>query len=93
MESTSKNDESRTAEALIALLQKWRGAHCPKCALPLGHHQILMNVVLGFKESPHCLNCLAQALQQDREQLQTRLHAYVQSQECYRAAWEWGGAN
>ena len=93
MESTSKNDESRTAEGLIALLLKWRGAHCPKCGLPLSHHQVLMNVALGFKEAPQCLNCLAQGLTQDPEQLQTRLRAYVQSHECYRAAWEWGGAN
>lgn len=52
-----------------------------------------MNVALGFKDSPLCLKCLAQALQQDPDGMQTSLQAYVQSKECYRTAWEWAERN
>lgn len=93
MESTSKNDDSRTAEGLIAILRRWQGYQCPKCALPLDPRQVLMNVALGFKDSPLCLKCLAQALQQDPDGMQTSLQAYVQSKECYRTAWEWAERN
>lgn len=87
------SSESRTAESLIKDMARLEQRPCSNCSAPLCSHQVLMNLVLGFKDSPRCLTCLAAALDQDVRPFRDYLINYLQQQECHKAAWAWANGN
>jgi tRNA 2-thiouridine synthesizing protein A len=48
-----------------------------------------MSMVLGFKNAPKCLSCLAKAVGREREHLGDQLAAYILSKECLAVGWCW----
>lgn len=89
MDLTPNSDEARAAEALIRTMARSDRCPCSRCSVPLCSHQVLMNLVLGFKDSPHCLTCLSIALNQDVKPFRDYLINYLQQRECHRTAWAW----
>src|SRR5580765_2760951 len=85
--------EPRTAEALIRDMARLQAHHCPACSTRVCSHQVLMNLVLGFKDSPRCLDCLAAALDRDPGPLRDQLIDYLQQRECHQDAWAWANHN
>jgi tRNA 2-thiouridine synthesizing protein A len=93
MDLIPNSNESRTAEALIRDMARSERCPCSNCSVPLCSHQVLMNLVLGFKDSPRCLACLAAALDQDVEPFRDYLINYLQQQECHKTAWAWANSH
>jgi tRNA 2-thiouridine synthesizing protein A len=48
-----------------------------------------MNIVLGFRNAPRCVPCLAAGLQRNAEEFRDYLVAYLQRRDCHRMAWTW----
>jgi len=82
-------NEIRTAEALIQEMKRLQGGSCTDCPGVLCSHEVLMNLALGFKDSMHCLSCLAAALEHEMEPFRDYLINYLQQRECYKTAWAW----
>lgn len=85
--------KSPTAEALIEEMQRRDGCDCEACGARLCSHQILMNIAMGFRECPHCIPCLAVALNHSVEELRDLLVNYLQQKECHQTAWQWADRN
>lgn len=86
-------EESEAAEAIIRDMARLQSLRCPDCSAPLCGHQALMNIAMGFKDSPRCLNCLATALDRDPQPFRHHLIEYLQQRDCYRIAWAWADRN
>jgi tRNA 2-thiouridine synthesizing protein A len=82
-------EQPATAKAIIREIAQQRDARCPDCSTPLGSHQLLMNIALGFKDAPRCVACLATALDRDVQDFRDYLVSYLQQRDCYRVAWAW----
>lgn len=52
-----------------------------------------MNIAMGFRECPHCMPCLAVALNHSVEELRDLLVNYLQQKECHQTAWQWADRN
>src|SRR5688572_5487706 len=89
MVMNSELEQSAEAEAIIRELAERRGASCADCSIPVSSHEMLMNIALGFKDAPRCLDCLAKALGRDMDELRDQLIDYLHHRDCYRAAWDW----
>lgn len=74
--------------ALLGELDRLRGSVCASCARPLCGHLLLCSMVLGLKDAPRCLSCLAHALERSAGALGCQLVEYVQQRDCYRQAWD-----
>jgi len=83
------NNDARTAESLIRDLERLRDAACAGCGAPVGPHQSLMAIAIGFKDPPRCLRCLGAALDQEPARLRDWLFDYVRQRECFLEAWNW----
>ncbi|MFQ5845654.1 MAG: sulfurtransferase TusA family protein [Planctomycetota bacterium] len=77
--------------ALREDLRSLRGARCAGCGAALCGHTALFSVVLGFKDAPLCLGCLAAGLGRDPGPLRDHLLDHIQRRECYRDGWRWAG--
>ena len=77
------------AESLIRDLERLRGMPCAGCGSPLCSHQVLMSIVMGFKNAPRCLPCLGAALECDPIRLRDSLFDLIRRRECYAGAWNW----
>ena len=89
MDPMQDTSERGTAEALIREMARLQAGACPDCSGPLCAHQVLMNLALGFKESPRCLKCLATAMEQPAGPFRNYLIDYLQQRECHQTAWAW----
>lgn len=76
-------------KAVIAELERLRSGRCIDCAAPLCAHTALMSLVLGFKNAPRCLACLAKGLDRDIEGMRKGVLEHIQNRDCFRAGWEW----
>ncbi len=89
MDFAGNSEDPRTSEALIRDLERMHGVRCTECRTPLCNHHILISIVLGFKNSARCLECLGLVLQRDPLKLRDSLYSYIRQRECHRTAWEW----
>jgi len=48
-----------------------------------------MSMALGFKNAPHCANCMARKLDSTPSDILAPLMTYFDVRDCYRAAWAW----
>jgi tRNA 2-thiouridine synthesizing protein A len=81
--------------ALLHELSQLTGRGCAGCAHRLCGHEALFSVVLGLKDAPRCLTCLAAGLNRSATELRDQLLEHIQHRDCYRQAWqaasEWEG--
>jgi len=85
----TNSKEGIQAEAVLQHLRQWRGGQCPQCKGVLCAHEALMSLVMGFKDAPRCCSCLADSLQQSREEFRDALFLYITHRPCYSEGWEW----
>ncbi|MBI2930066.1 MAG: sulfurtransferase TusA family protein [Planctomycetes bacterium] len=48
-----------------------------------------MSLVLGYKDAPRCLPCLARAVSRDPDTLGAEICAYILTKECLHVGWKW----
>ncbi len=82
-------DEQLRAVALLRDLIRLKGRACKECDAAMCGHELLMSVVLGFKEAPRCAGCLAAGLEQSRGALRDQLYAHVVRRRCNQMGWLW----
>jgi tRNA 2-thiouridine synthesizing protein A len=80
-----------TRELLLSL-ERWEPGPCAGCGASLCAHAYVLNVALGHKRRPLCVDCLARGLGRKREDFLAQIHDYVSHRECYRAGWAWASA-
>lgn len=68
-------------------LERLTGGRCRDCARPYAAREAVGSVVLGFRDAPRCLPCLAAGLVRDPAGLRADLVAYARRRECYARAW------
>lgn len=78
---------SDKAAALLRELDRWTGSRCSRCRHELCGHEVLFSVLLGAKDAPRCLSCLAVELARLRSELRNQVADFVQHRDCYRHAW------
>ena len=86
----SKTKE-RDGDDIVRELSVLEGAACPGCGRALCGHHALVSLVMGFKNAPRCVECLAAALDHPFEKFRDQVLELVQHRECYRSGWEWAG--
>jgi hypothetical protein len=88
-DTSSISNDARTTQSLIRDLERLRDVLCAGCGQPVGLHQVLMAVAIGFKDSPRCLSCLGAAWERPPVQLRDWLFDYIRQRQCYLDAWNW----
>lgn len=78
----------RKARALVADLRRFHGGVCGACGGGIPGFDVLASTVLGFREAPRCIPCLAKDLDRDAEDLRAELVRYMDERPCYGAALE-----
>ncbi len=80
--------DQRKAQGLIADLRRFRGGVCGACGGELPGFDVLASSVLGFRDAPRCIPCLAKDLDRDGADLRAELARYMDERPCYGAALE-----
>ena len=80
-------DETGRTNDIIRGIERMRGAPCRACSRPICGHEAVVGIAMGYGGAPHCLPCMAGALNCDRETLRDRVREYVFGRECYRTGW------
>lgn len=76
-------------ESLLHLeVGRLTGKECAACSRRLCGHHIVLSILLGLKNAPHCLSCTAHQLSRTASDMREQLVQYVRHRECYRRAWE-----
>ena len=78
--------DQKTASAL-ADTARMTGAHCPSCKKTICGHEAVFSLVLGYKNAPRCLICIAAHMHEAASSLKERTLTYVQHHECFQTAW------
>lgn len=87
-EDSWPDEEPSEGSALVEEVQGLAGRGCVECGRRLCGHQVVFNVVLGFKTTLRCLACNARCLDRPALELRDHLFQYVLHRDCYRQAWE-----
>lgn len=90
MVTTDGHEDERT-NALLSELERMGLATCPTCSSRICGHEYVICAVMGFKDAPLCLGCLAKGLGRNRGELRDALLEYVQDHPCFRAGWRHAG--
>jgi tRNA 2-thiouridine synthesizing protein A len=75
------------APVVIAAVERGVGAACRGCGKAVCAHEVMMSFVLGFKDAPRCLPCLAGGLARGPSEFGAEVRARIDHQECWRAGW------
>ncbi len=84
-----RQDLAGRVEEMLSTLQRQEGARCPDCGEALCGHHVLLSLVLGHQDRPHCLGCLAKTVDKDPQVLRDELVAYILGKECLSYGWRW----
>jgi tRNA 2-thiouridine synthesizing protein A len=68
-------------------LERLAGGRCRDCDRPFTAREAAGSIVLGFKDAPRCLPCLARGLGREPAGLRADLVAYARRRECCARAW------
>jgi tRNA 2-thiouridine synthesizing protein A len=68
-------------------LRRLAGGRCRTCARAYTAREAVASIVLGFKDAPRCLPCLAHGLSRELDALRVDLLDHVPRRECYARAW------
>ena len=77
-----------TAAAVVATVDERWGAPCGRCSAALVGHDVVLSLLLGFRDAPRCATCLAEAHRAPRADFLSRAARNVRRLACYRAGWE-----
>jgi len=86
-ESYDYLDEDERTEALMDDVQRIRGSVCKACSIVLCGHQAVISIVMGFKNEPHCIFCLAKNLGNPLDGFRERLFQYIKRHDCFLNGW------
>ena len=67
-------------------LRRLAGGACRGCRTPYTAREAVGSIILGFKDAPRCLPCLARGLRRDPVQLRHDLVAHARRRECFGRA-------
>jgi tRNA 2-thiouridine synthesizing protein A len=73
---------------VLAAVERGVGAACRGCAKAVCGHEVVMSFVLGFKDAPRCLPCLARGLARAPAEFGAEVRARIDHQDCWRAGWQ-----
>ena len=76
-----------TAAAVVATVEERWGAPCARCSTDLIGHDVVMSLMLGFRDAPCCAACLAAAHGALPAPFLARAAEHVRRLACYRAGW------
>lgn len=74
-------------------LARRAGQPCGTCAAEMCAHELLVAVILGFRDDPCCPACLARLQGRDPEALVRDVALHARRRDCFGAAWAWASAN
>ena len=80
-------DVTDPTPAVIAAVEQRMGAACAACARGVCGHEVVMSFVLGFKDAPRCLGCLAAGLGRELAALRASMREHIDRRDCWRAGW------
>ena len=83
------HEDQDEVEALLCSLEGIRARRCIGCGRSVCAHESLMSLVMGFKDAPRCLECLADDLNQKKEELRDHLVGLITRRLCYNEGWVW----
>jgi tRNA 2-thiouridine synthesizing protein A len=84
-----KAEEDQRTAALLEELEELAPRSCPDCSRELCSHEYVMNVAMGFKNAPRCVDCLSTVAGREREDFLEQISAHIQRRTCYNAGWRW----
>ncbi|MHC4138029.1 MAG: sulfurtransferase TusA family protein [Planctomycetota bacterium] len=84
-------EEDRRTRELLADLERRRGLSCAACGRPLCAHAYVLNVALGYRNAPHCVDCLAAGFDKPRADFLEHILGWVEARPCYSTGWSWAG--
>jgi tRNA 2-thiouridine synthesizing protein A len=67
-------------------LRRLSGGRCQGCGAPYSGREAVASIILGFKDAPRCVPCLARGLRRDAVQLRHDLVAHARRRECFGRA-------
>jgi tRNA 2-thiouridine synthesizing protein A len=82
------NESAASDETLARDVEAIRDASCVRCGHRLCGHLAVINIVLGLKDAPHCLACLAATMEQPSEALRDQAWSHISQRDCFRRAWQ-----
>ncbi|MBX9680834.1 MAG: hypothetical protein K2X38_18915 [Gemmataceae bacterium] len=85
--TVSEPDSQRDDDSLLRDVARLADSRCVQCGNPLCGHQAVISVVMGSRDSPHCVRCFALALEQPAEELRDRAWSHISRRECFARAW------
>lgn len=77
----------RTEDVIREVDAGW-GAPCTGCTQALVGQEVVLSLLMGFRTTPHCADCLAQTIGRTRESFLDNARARLRGLDCYRAGWE-----
>ncbi len=79
--------ESQRTVAFLADVERITATDCTDCRRPLCGHEAVITVLLGYKESPYCLSCVARALGETPARLRARAWQHIRRHDCFMLGW------
>ena len=76
------------AEDVIAEVERQWAQPCAGCARGLIGHDIVISLLMGHKDRPHCAHCLAAATQRPLADFARHVRTNVSRLDCFRAGWQ-----
>lgn len=82
----SDEHDARTRSAL-ADTARITDTPCRACGTRLCGHDAVLALVLGYKNAPRCLGCIAAHMGESADPLRARTFEYVRHHDCFLTAW------
>lgn len=83
-----RSDEGTiNAATVIAVVESRWGSRCSRCSVALIGHDVVLSMLMGLRDAPRCIACLAASVGDEREPFTDRAHRNVRRLGCYAAGW------
>lgn len=87
MDAHPGSDDTSRTKTVLRGVERLRGTPCRVCSRPICGHEAVVGIAMGYGSTPHCLGCMAEAVNGNREEFRDRLLEYILERECYRNGW------
>lgn len=74
--------------AFAADVRALAGSLCRACGRAPCGHELVLSVLLGYRNAPRCAECLAVESRETRAAFCERILHWLRARDCYREAWE-----
>lgn len=85
----SDTEEDRRTRELLADLECRHEHSCNACGRSLCAHAYVLNVALGYRPAPYCVDCLATLFERSRRDFLEHVLGWVEARPCYSTGWKW----